>query len=118
MLPAGSEASIALALLHDRGAVELLIKRLTAADTVSERAALCSALGIVGDVRSVEPLLAQIADLEATGLARAFAVVALGSVCDKNGLPWNEPYSAHLTWAEAPSTLFDPALGKGIVDLF
>jgi len=112
------EASIALALLHDRGAVELLIKRLTTSDTVAERAALCSALGIVGDVRSVEPLLAQIAERDASGLARAFAVVALGNVCDKNGLPWNEPYAAHLTWVEAPATLFDPVLGKGIVDLF
>jgi len=49
---------------------------------------------------------------------RAFAAVALGSICDKRRLPWNSKFAADLTWWDTPPTLFDPTGSKGLVDLF
>jgi HEAT repeat protein len=111
------EASIALALLGDKSIVPYLIDRLRLSNTMIEAVATASALGFVGDARAIEPLVALVKDGSASETTRAFAAVALGQICDKERLPWNSKLAADASWLGAPPTLFDPLLGKGVLDL-
>jgi HEAT repeat protein len=111
------EASIALALLGDKSIVPYLIDRLRASNTMIEAVATASALGFVGDVRAIDPLVALVKDPQASETTRAFAAVALGQICDKERLPWNAKLAADASWLGAPPTFFDPLLGKGVLDL-
>jgi HEAT repeat protein len=111
------EASIALALIGDRSIVSYLVDRLRAATTMIESVAAASALGYVGDVRALDPLVAILRDTNANETTRAFAAVALGQICDKEALPWNAKLAADASWLGAPPTFFDPLLGKGVLDL-
>lgn len=82
-------AAIALGLLGDRNAVSLLVEMLDKSEALSSQAALSTALGFIGDTRSIDPLIELAQRDSATDMARAFAVVALGLICDKEPLPWN-----------------------------
>lgn len=82
-------SAIALGLLGDRKAVDLLVEMLDKSDALSSQAALSSALGFIGDSRSIDPLIDLAQRDSATDMARAFALVALGLICDKEPLPWN-----------------------------
>ena len=82
---------------------------LPAAETVDP------ALGQIGDRRCLDGLRKLAADAHATPLARAFAVVALGSVCDKDPLPWNAAYASNVNYRAATETLTDGQ--SGILDL-
>ena len=55
-------------------------------------------------------------DKSLTPLTRAFAAVALGSVCDKQALPWNSSLAALANYRAAVETLTDG--GCGILDIF
>ena len=82
------------------------------------RAAIASALGLIGDRRSIEPLLAMLSDREhCTDLARAFAAVALGMCCDKELLPWNAKLAADSNYRASTATLYSPDTGTGILDI-
>ncbi|HVS18399.1 MAG TPA: hypothetical protein VMT18_07360, partial [Planctomycetota bacterium] len=81
-------------------------------------AALCAALGTVGDARSVESLVAFLRDGKSTARARAFAAAALGNVADPSPMPFNSPIASRVMWRSAPETLIDPAGGRGILDLY
>lgn len=52
---------------------------------------------------------------ELTPLARAFAVVGLGSVCDKDPLPWNAAYATDCNYRASTGTLTNGA--AGILDI-
>ena len=52
---------------------------------------------------------------ELTPLARAFAVVGLGSVCDKDPLPWNAAYATDCNYRGSTGTLTNGA--AGILDI-
>jgi hypothetical protein len=54
-------------------------------------------------------------DATAPVLSRAFAVVALGGVGDKDPLPWNANYATLTNYRAATSTLTDGA--AGILDI-
>lgn len=110
------EAAIALALLGDKSAVPLLVQRLDAAERMFEQVSLTSALGFIGDARSVAPLVAILRNESRSDTTRAFAAVALGMICDKESLPWNSAIAEDVLWWQAPPTLHDPAGGKGILD--
>jgi HEAT repeat protein len=86
--------------------------------SVATQAAVSNALAYVGDQRSIEPLLAALFHPERTDLARAFAAVALGNAADKESLPWNAKLAAGLNYRAATSTLFEPSVGKGVLDIF
>jgi len=112
------QAAIALAILDDEDAVPQLAGLLKDARGLAAQAAISSALGFIGDHRSVGPLLSLLGDRLATAKARAFAAVALGNVADKELLPWNAKIGIGLNYRAAPATLSDPLSGTGILDIF
>ena len=109
------EAPIALGLLRTKEVVPTLVEMLRASKGQSSQAGIASALGLVGDVRSVEPLLAMIDDRSLTDGARAFAVVSLGLVCEPTPLPWNAPIKDGINYLATTSTLV--AGGMGILEI-
>jgi len=78
-----------LALLADDGADEALIELLGEGHAVGVCAAAAKALGLIGGTQAVATLQAIAADTHQRELARAFACVALGMICEKTALPWN-----------------------------
>lgn len=113
-----AEASIALGLLGDKEIGVRLVDMLGTARSLAAQSAIAAALGVIGDARSVDPLLELLGDRLATDKARAFAAVALGNVADKELLPWNAKIGADLNYRAAPPTLFDPGSGNGILDIW
>jgi HEAT repeat protein len=112
------DCSIALGLLGDKDVGTQLVRQLEEARSLAAQSAIVSALGFIGDRRSVEPLLALLGNRLANEKARAFAAVALGNVADKELLPWNSKIGVDLNYRAAPATLSDPLTGTGILDIF
>jgi hypothetical protein len=111
------DAAVGLGLLGDRETVPLLIEMLAEGQGLAATAAITAALGAVGDVRTVGPLVGMLGDPDTNEHTRAFAAVALGLVCDKEDLPWNSKLAVDVNLWEPPATLLDPAGGKGVLDL-
>jgi HEAT repeat protein len=111
------EAAIALALLGDADAVPKLVGLLADARSLATQASLSSALGFIGDQRSILPLVTMLGNKALTERGRAFAAVALGIVADKELLPWNSKIAQDIDYRAAPSTLTDPGTGTGILDI-
>ncbi|MBU0755130.1 MAG: HEAT repeat domain-containing protein, partial [Planctomycetes bacterium] len=59
--------------------------------TLSVTSSAARALGVIGDISAISPLLKVMNDDSANKLARAFAVVALGILGEKTDLPWYSP---------------------------
>lgn len=112
------DAAVGLALVGDKRAVPLLAEELASASSLASQAALCAALGSVGDARAVESLIAFLVDPAPTQRARAFAAAALGNVADPSPLPFHAPIARRVLWRNAPETLLDPAGGRGVLDLY
>jgi hypothetical protein len=108
-------AAIGLGLLGDKGVVTSLVTMLSEATGLSSQAAIASALGFIGDARSVDPLIAMLQDGQKTALARGFAAAALGIVADKEELPWNTKVSVNINYRANTTTLTNQ--GNGILDL-
>lgn len=111
------QAAIALGLLGDKNAVGFLTTQLASAQGLATQAALSSALGFIGDNRSVEPLVAMLQNADVSSKARGFAAAALGMVADRAPLPWNSPIGLDLNYRAATSTLTDQSSGTGILDI-
>lgn len=110
------QSARALGLLRDGTVVTDLCRQIQGSSHgLARLAALAAALGQIGDRRSLEPLLTMSADPSLTPLTRAFAVVALGSICDKDPLPWNAAYASTTNYRAATDTLTDGA--AGILDI-
>jgi HEAT repeat protein len=112
------DASVGLALIGDKEAVALLAGELPKAGSLASQAALCAALGTIGDARAVESLVAFLQDGENSARARAFAAAALGNVADPSPLPFHTPIARRVLWRSAPETLIDPAGGRGLLDIY
>lgn len=84
-------AAVALALLGDKECTTAITDLLREAKSLAEQAALARSLGLIGDARTVEPLLAMIAREDLTASTRGFAAVAVGGVADPSPLPWRTP---------------------------
>jgi HEAT repeat protein len=84
------QVATALGLLGDREAVGILSETLDGAQTLGVSAAVAKALGLIGDDEALAPLMQIVADAEKSPLTRAFACVALGMVCERSDLPWNQ----------------------------
>ncbi len=110
------QAAISLGLLGDKDLVPKLIDMLNEAKGLATQAALSSALGFIGDQRSIDPLVAMLENKELTARARGFAAVALGIVADKEPLPWNTKISVDLNYRASTETLNDQA-GTGILNI-
>ena len=110
------QAATGLALLRQVHAVPELVQMLEQATATSSQAALCGALGRIGDRDAVGPLLALLKNDKATGSARSFAAVALGLIGDSDPLPWNVELSRDVHYRATTSTLIGE--GGGVLDLF
>jgi HEAT repeat protein len=110
-------AAIGLALLGDPGGVDLLVRFLKDNQSLAAVSATASALGFIGDARSLDPLLGVFEDAKLTDLARAFGAVALGLVTDKEEFPWNSKIATDLNYRANTETLTDSASGSGILDI-
>jgi HEAT repeat protein len=110
-------AATGMALLNDGEIVPELVSMLSSATGLSSQAAISAALGAIGDVRAVEPLIGMLEDSSKTARARAFAAVALGMVADKDELPWNSRISIGANYRATTPTLTDPEYGTGVLDL-
>jgi HEAT repeat protein len=112
------QAALALGLLGDKDVVPKLFDMLAHATSLSSQAAIASALGLIGDARSLDSLIAMTRDREQrTDLARAFAAVALGMCADKESLPWNAKLATDANYRANTSTLYSPDTGTGILDI-
>ncbi len=110
------QAAISLGLLGDKALVTKLTTMLAEAKTLTTQAALASALGFIGDARSVDPLVEMLQDDSLTGAARGFAAVALGIVADKEKLPWNAKFSVDINYRANTTTLTGES-GTGLLDI-
>ena len=110
------QAAIGLGLLGDKELVPELITMLKDATGLATQAAISSALGAIGDARSIDPLIAMLGDKQITETARGFAAVALGIVCDKEPLPWNSKISTNTNYRANTTTLTGDN-GTGILDI-
>jgi hypothetical protein len=111
------QAAIGLGLLGDKELVGEMVTMLKEAKGLSAQAAIASALGFIGDSRSIDPLVEMLGDkAKLTDSARGFAAVALGIVADKEPLPWNYKVSANLNYRANTTTLTGES-GTGILDI-
>lgn len=94
-----------LALLADEGTDEALIGLLGEGHAVGVNAAAAKALGLIGGAPALVTLQAIAADQHTAELARAFACVALGMICEKTALPWNARLSADSNFRSLAPTL-------------
>ncbi|HZM01353.1 MAG TPA: HEAT repeat domain-containing protein [Planctomycetota bacterium] len=85
------QVATALGLLGDREAIAVLSETLEGSQTLGVSAAVAKALGLIGDDSALAPLMTLAGDGQRGAIARAFACVALGMVCEKTSLPWNVP---------------------------
>ena len=112
-----NQAATALGLLGDKDVVPMLTEMMSETSSLAGQAALSSALGTIGDKRSVDPLIALLLDKDANDGARGFAAVSLGIVADKELLPWNAKIAEDLNYRASTSTLVDSAGASGILDI-
>ncbi|HIG11351.1 MAG TPA: hypothetical protein EYQ59_06855 [Planctomycetes bacterium] len=110
------ETAISLGLLGDKSVVDDLIDELREATSLTAQASIASALGTIGDARSIPPLLRMLEDRDLNVRARAFAAVALGIVADKEPLPWNAKIAVGVNYNANTPTLTD-GQGSGILDI-
>lgn len=110
------QAVRALGLLGDYTLTEQLSAELTTSGTSLIRlSATASALAQIGDRRCLPALQALVKNRDVTPLTQAFAVVALGGVCDKDALPWNAIYATQVNYRASTETLTDGR--SGLLDL-
>jgi len=110
------EAASGLALLGDKTTLPRLLAQLKESRSLASQAALAQAIGLIGDARAFEDLIAVIEDSSVSANGRAFAVVALGLAADLDPLPWSVPLAVHGNHLTAPVTLYDD-LGLGVLNL-
>jgi len=110
-----SHAAVGLGLMGDKDVVGELIEMLRSARGTASQASCATALGIVGDVRSIDPLLEMLGEGALTETARAFAAVALGSVCEKEDLPWNAKLAVGANYLAATPTMVGE--GRGVLEI-
>lgn len=110
------QASTALALLGDKSTAPELAEMLGKAQGQAAQASIAVALGRIGDVRTIEPLLKLIDRKDLTASARAFAAAALGQVADNDPLPWYTPIAVDLNYAATTGTLL-AGDGSGLLEI-
>ncbi len=111
------QTAIALGLLGDKDVVPKLVTLLAESKGQATQASISSALGFIGDQRSIDPLVQMLQNDQLTGGARGFAAAALGIVADKELLPWNSRIALDLNYRASTQTLTDKVAGTGVLDI-
>ncbi|HKB15428.1 MAG TPA: HEAT repeat domain-containing protein, partial [Planctomycetota bacterium] len=111
------QAAIGLGLLSNPNAVPVLVEQLKAEETLYAQAAVATALGYVGDQRSLRPLIEMARDESLAGTSRGLAIAALGRVADKEPLPWNSKISSMANYRALTMTLIGTNGGTGLLDI-
>lgn len=111
------QSAIALGLLGDKSVGRRLAGMLEESRTLATRAALVQALGLIGDRDSVAPLVALLQDKQKPGIARGFAAAALGTIADRNMLPWNSAIAVDLNYRASTETLNKADAGTGVLNI-
>ena len=111
------QAAIGLGLLSDPNAVPVLVEQLKQEETIFAQAAVATALGYVGDQRSLRPLIDMARDGSLPSISRGLAIAALGRVADKEPFPWNSKISAMVNYRALTMTLIGTNGGTGILDI-
>jgi HEAT repeat protein len=111
------ETSIGLGLLGDKAISPVLVDMMRDAQGLSAQAAIATALGYVGDARAIDPLLSMALDPLRSKGCQAFAIVAVGLICDRRLLPWNTMLAADVNYWLPPGTLLDPLASTGVLDI-
>ncbi|HTE06535.1 MAG TPA: HEAT repeat domain-containing protein [Planctomycetota bacterium] len=89
------QVATALGLMGDTEAVAVLVTALQDAETLGVSSAVARALGLIGDGTAIDPLHALALAADKAPIARAFAAVALGRLCEMSALPWNARLAAN-----------------------
>ncbi|MEM7519111.1 MAG: hypothetical protein AAF368_19570, partial [Planctomycetota bacterium] len=116
------EATQALAMFRDVSLTEQMTAAIKRAESTDEQVAVLHGAMRSGETRMV-PLLLEILNEKRLGKrkiddrARAFAAVALGSICSRRALRWNAHLALEVTWSAAPPTLTFEQAGGGVLDL-
>jgi hypothetical protein len=106
------QAAIALGLLGDKTAADTLVKFIKQQNSLAVYASVATALGFIGDRRTLDPLLEAIFDPNVKqDIAKAFAVVALGIVADKEDFPWNSKIAQNMNYRANTETLTNGSVG-------
>jgi len=79
------------------------------------RVGVVSAIGFVGDVRTVEPLLEILGDPQKSTSLRTSAAQALGIACEDESLPWNAGFINRMNYTAMTATLMSGD-GTGFLD--
>ena len=111
------QAVIGLGLLGDKTLVPDLLEILREAKTLAVQSAAASALGFIGDSRSIGPLVEALLDKKAQPLGRGLCAVALGIICDREELAWNTKLKVDFNYRASVTSLTDKAGGTGICDI-
>lgn len=88
------QLATALGLMGDPEVSDLLVSDFRDSKTLYATSSIAKALGHVGDRGAVKPLTVFVGEKKRVALARGFACVALGLLCEKTKLPWNERLAA------------------------
>jgi HEAT repeat protein len=83
------KAATGLGLMGDREAVPLMVDSLRDARSLSSLASQARALGLIGDEQAGASLMVMAGDDEQPSLPRAFSLVALGLLGERDRLPFN-----------------------------
>lgn len=110
------QGAIAIALLGRGDAGEELLRLWQSGESnLARLAGIATAFRLVGDRRAIEPLCRMMAARDTTTTSRAFLAAALGGTCDRDLLPWNEPFAAGCNYAAVVPTLTNGV--TGILDI-
>jgi HEAT repeat protein len=109
------QVAIGLVSLADSDLSPQLIEQLESTRGSVSQAGVARALGLTGDARALEPLLALLADKEISEPVRAFAAIGLGLCCDDTPWPWNSPYSIDINYLAATTSLVGD--GRGVLEI-
>lgn len=101
------KAATALGLMGDTEAVGILTDALARGRTLSVTLSAAKALGLIGDRNALDALSGIIENKEAHDMARAFAAVALGMICEKSDLPWNSVIAENCNYRAAGEALVE-----------
>lgn len=107
---------LALGLLGDSTVAEGLLERLESTEEEAEKVAAITALGYIGDSRSVELLAKYVVDESADNPIREAAMVALGFVGDRTPRPWRTALTLGANYRARTATL-TTGEGEGVLDL-
>jgi len=110
------QAAIGLALLGDKELVPQLMELMRSSNSSAVHAAVASVMGYVGDSRAIEPLVAMVRDRTQITRSRAYAIVALGHVGDRDPLPWTHVVATNLNY-QAHSDILNSADQTGLLNM-